>query len=209
MKITVRAMQFAVVLGVLVLSLAEVLARAEAEGHKEPAMSADERAMMEKWNAYMTPGEEHKLLAQKAGSWSMKVTSWMTPGGPPQVSEATSESRMVLGGRYLEDVTTGSFNGMPFEGRGLTGYDNISRKYVSTWVDNMGTGIMTGKGTYDPKTRSFTWRTEGPDVMSGKIKAYRGVDTIIDADSWKSEMFEKGPDGKERKSMEIVYRRRK
>ncbi len=32
--------------------------------------------------------------------------------------------------------------GMPFEGMGIDGYDNLAKQYVSTWVDNMGTGIM-------------------------------------------------------------------
>ena len=30
--------------------------------------------------------------------------------------------------------------GMPFEGIGRTGYDNVTGKYWSTWIDNMSTG---------------------------------------------------------------------
>ena len=134
---------------------------------------------------------------------------WMVPGAPPQVSDGTSEMRMIMGGRFLEDVTTSTYNGMPFEGRGISGYDNLKKKFVYVWIDNTGTGIMVGKGTYDPKTRSFVYFTEGPDLMTGKMKTYRGVETMIDADNWKSEMFEKRPDGKEFKSMEAVYKRKK
>jgi hypothetical protein len=209
MRSTTRAVQLGVAVAVFTLSLASVLARSAAEGQKEPAMSAEEQAMMANWNAYMTPGEEHKLLAQRAGSWSAKVTMWMAPGAPPQVSEGTSEMRMIMGGRYLEDVTTSTFNGMPFEGRGISGYDTLKKKFVFAWIDNMGTGIMVGKGTYNPKTRSFASVSEGPDLMTGKVKTLRGLDTIIDADNWKAEMFDKGPDGKEFKSMEIVYKRKK
>ncbi len=193
----------------LVVSIALVLVPAAAQEKKEPAMTAEEKALMEKWNAYATPGAPQKLLEQRAGSWVAKVTLWTAPGAPPLVSDATSESKMILGGRYVEDVSTGNVNGMPFEGRGICGYDNLSKKYVYAWIDNMGTGIMVGKGTYDPKTRSISYRAEAPDVMTGKMKTVRGVDTFVDADTFKSEMFDKGPDGKEFKAMEIVYKRKK
>jgi hypothetical protein len=204
-----RVRTLAGMLAVLTLAVVPALARANQAEQKGPAMSPEEQAMMEKWNVYMTPGAEHKLLAQKAGSWTARVSMWMSPGAPPQVSDATSESRLIMGDRYLEDVVNGTFNGMPFEGRGVTGFDNLKKKYVYVWVDNMGTGLMTGKGTYNPKRRSFTWLSEAPDLMTGKVKTVRGVDTLIDADNWKSEMYDKGPDGKEFKSMEIVYKRKK
>jgi hypothetical protein len=35
---------------------------------------------------------------------------------------------------------------MPFEGRGTEAYDNITKQYVNTWIDNMGTGIMHSTG---------------------------------------------------------------
>lgn len=208
MKTKSLAAMLALVLAVLALSLAPAFARLGNESEKAPAMSPEEQAMMEKWNAFMTPGPEHKLLAQKEGTWTARITMWMAPGAPPQVSEGVSESRMIMGGRFLEDVTTSTYNGMPFEGRGISGYDNMKKKYFFFWIDNMGTGIMVGKGTYDPKTRSFNSVSEAPDVMTGKTKPVRMVDTMIDADNWKSEMYDKAPDGKEYRSMEILYKRK-
>lgn len=200
----VRAFAVGAIVGAL--SLAPLAAQ---EKKQAPAMSPEEKAMMEKWNAYMTPGEEHKVLAQRAGQWVVKVTMWPAPGAPPQVSEGTSESRMILGGRYLEDVTSGSFNGMPFEGRGVTGYDNLKKKFVYSWIDNMGTGVMAGEGSYDPSARKFTYVSEAPDLIAGKTKKVRGVETLIDADHWQSVMFDRTPDGKEFKAMELSYSRKK
>jgi hypothetical protein len=205
-------MRFRMLGGALVVAIAcltPLPALAAEEAQKPPAMSPEEKAMMEKWSAFAAPGEEHKVLARREGSWTMHVTMWMAPGAPPQVSDGTSEARMILGGRYLEDTTKSTFNGMPFEGRGLTGFDNARKKFVFTWIDNMATGIMTGEGTYNPKTKTYTSVAKSTDPMTGKTKTVRGTDTTIDDDTWKSAMYDKTPDGKEFKTMEIVYKRKK
>ena len=147
-----------------------------------PAMSPEEQAMMQKWQAFMTPGDPHKVLAAKVGSWTNKVTIWMAPGAPPTTTEGTSEFNTIMDGRYLTDMTTGSFQGTPFQGHGLTGYDNMKKKYTSMWIDNMGTGIMTAEGTYDAATKTFTYRGEGPDVMADKYKPVKSVEKITGPD---------------------------
>jgi hypothetical protein len=202
----VRVLVGAVAVTVLCLTLLPAVAAEEAQ--KPPAMSPEQKAMMEKWDAFMKPGEEHRLIARREGSWTMRVTMWMAPGAPPESSEGASEARMIMGGRYLEEVSSGTFNGMPFEGRGITGYDNARKKFVFAWFDNMGTGIMLGEGTYDPKTKTYRSVAKTTDPMTGKTKTVRGTDTMIDADTWKSEMFDKAPDGKEFKTMEIVYKKK-
>jgi hypothetical protein len=209
MDSTIRVRNLASGLVALALCLAIHSSPAAQEGQQPPAMSPEEKVMMEKWTAFMTPGAEHQLLAQRAGSWTMRVTMWAAPGAPPQVSEGTSESRMIMGGRYLEDVSSSTFNGMPFEGRGFSGYDNFRKTYFFTWIDNMGTGVMVGHGTYDSKKKAFASVSEAPDMMTGKVKKVRGVDAMIDSDHWKSEMYDKTADGKEFKMMEIDYKRKK
>ena len=179
------------------------------ESKQPPAMSAEEQAMMQKWMAFATPGEPHKLLAAKEGSWTNKVTMWQKPDGPPTTSEGSSEFKLIMDGRYLQDTTQGSFQGMPFMGNGLTGYDNMKKKYVSTWIDNMGTGIMTAEGTYDAASKSFTYMSEGPDVSSGKYKPVKSVEKMTGPDSWTMEMYGKTPDGKGWwKMMQIDYTRK-
>src|SRR5262245_21579950 len=104
---------------------------------------------MQKWMQYMTPGDMHKMLAKGAGSWKAKTTFWMAPGAEPVVSDATFTGEMILGGRYLMSKYSGNMMGMPFEGIAIEGYDNAGKMFVSTWVDNMGTGIMNMQGKYD------------------------------------------------------------
>ena len=72
-----------------------------------------------------------------------RSSSWMAPGADPMVMDGTSENRWVMGGRYLEQRFNGNFMGMPFEGIGYTGYDNVKKQYWGTWMDNMSTGMMT------------------------------------------------------------------
>lgn len=179
------------------------------EAPQQPPMSPEEQAMMERWTAFMTPGAAHKLLDSRVGTWDFTVKMWMAPGAPPDESKGTSETRWIMGGRYIEDVTLGEFQGQPFEGRGITGYDNLKKKYVSLWFDSMGTGLMTGEGTYDAASKTFHYLSTGSDPMTGTTKTVRLVDKILGPDSFINEMYDTGPDGKEFKSMEITYTRKK
>src|SRR5579872_6588365 len=107
--------------------------------------SDDMKAMV----AYATPGDSHKMLAKFTGNWTATVTMWMQPGAQPVSSTASCTSEMILGGRYLQSKNSGNFMGQPFEGIGLAGYDNAKKAFVSSWIDNMGTGLMTMTGTWD------------------------------------------------------------
>ena len=102
----------------------------------------DTEAMMEVYKKLGTPGAPHKVLARMAGTWNTKMKSWMEPGKPPMESTGTSEQRMILGGRYLQQDFAGDMMGSPFTGIGVTGHDNHTKKYVSTWIDSMGTARL-------------------------------------------------------------------
>jgi hypothetical protein len=116
---------------------------------------------------------------------------------------------MIMGGRYIVDETKGEFGGMMFEGRGLTGYDNGQKKFVTTWIDNMGTGIMTGIGDYNAAKKQFDFDVTFTDPMTSKTVKGRSIDRAIDDDHWVMESYQNGPDGKEFKAMEITYERQK
>jgi hypothetical protein len=124
-------------------------------------LCAQDEASMKAWQNYMTAGDVHKMLATNDGTWNEDITMWMVPGAPPTKSTATAENKMILGGRYQQSTTKGSFNNMPFEGISLLGYDNAKKVFMNSWVDNMGTGILQMRGTWDPagKTINFTSTT--------------------------------------------------
>lgn len=169
------------------------------------AMSEEE--FMAKWTSYATPGEAHKVLAYKTGTWSVKVKCYMSSDAPAMESKGTSDIKWTLGEHYLEENVNGEFGGMPFQGRGILGYDNMKQKYVGTWIDNMGTGVMYSEGTYDPSTKSFHYSYSSPDFVSGQYVASRSIEKKIDNDHWTVQMWGPGRDSKDYLSMELEYTR--
>lgn len=172
--------------------------------------AASEEQMMARWMEFATPGPGHQVLAAKAGNWNLNVRMFQAPGGPATESPGTSSVQWVMDGRYLQDITTGEFNGQAFHGQGLTGYDNLKHKYVTSWVDNMGTGILYGEGDYDSATRTFHYVSQGPDLMfRNAYVATRATERWIDSDHWVMQSFAPDGRGEEYLAMEIVYSRAK
>jgi hypothetical protein len=106
------------------------------------APSAEQQAMMEAYQRAATPGPQHASLAKMAGDFTLTVKSYMEPGAEPEVSAATATRRVILGGRFLEEVVKGTMMGQPFEGQGISGYDNVTGSWWGTWVDTMSTGMI-------------------------------------------------------------------
>jgi hypothetical protein len=193
----------------LAAGVAAVLASAQGAAKKPPAPPVDEQAMMEAWQAAATPGSAHKGLAGMEGTWTAKVRMWMSPTAPPAESDGTAENKMALGGRFLEQRYQGNVMGQPFTGIGYTGYDNIKKKYVSTWIDSMGTTMMVTEGTGDAGGKVITTTGSIPDALTKKTVAIKAVTTIVDADHTTYEMWGPDPSGKVFKTLEIHYVRKK
>lgn len=176
----------------------------------DPKKAADDmqKAQMEAWMKASTPGDAHKKLDGMVGNWNVTVKAWMAPGAPPMESTGTAVNSWVLGGRWMEEKFTGTFMGMPFNGIGYTGYDNIKKQYVGTWMDNMSTAVMvsSGKGS-SGNTYEFTSTMD--DAMTGKPATITEKVVFTDADHHTMEMWAPGPDGRNYKSMEIAYSRKK
>ncbi|MBT0608657.1 DUF1579 domain-containing protein [Aequorivita echinoideorum] len=168
----------------------------------------DSIAMQKAWENYMTPGEPHQWLAKEEGTWNAEMTFWMGPDAPPEKANSTANIKMILGGRYQEAVYTGEMMGMPFEGRSTIGYDNAAKKWTSTWIDNMGTGIMIMNGTSEDGGKTSNFEGTFVDPMTGKEKKMRETYTVVDENTRKMEMFNQAPNGSEYKSMEILLTRK-
>lgn len=192
------------------LALLVVCTGVFAQDQKQPEMSPEQKAMMEAWMKYMTPSEGHKVLNAMVGTFDAKVTNWMAPGAPPAVSTGTEENTWILGGRYIESKFTGSFMGQPYQGIGYTGYDNAKKQYFGTWMDNMGTGMMTSYGGASTDGgKSWMYTSMMTDPMTGKDSSGQTKVTMTDKDHFTMEMWGPGPDGKSFKMMEIAYSRKK
>jgi len=113
---------------------------------------------------------------------------------------------MILGGRYQRSVHTGDMMGMPFEGISTTGYDNGRKVFFSTWIDNMGTGIMYMEGKYDAAKKMLELKGTTTDPVTGKAMPVRQTLRWVDANTQEMEMFNTA-NGKEYKSMVIKLTR--
>jgi hypothetical protein len=174
----------------------------------EPApVVLDSATMMKNWMAYMTPGDVHKMIASWDGTWNGNVTMWQMPGAPPQMSKSTATNKTIMGGRYQVSNHKGNMMGMPFEGMSTLAYDNAKKTFISTWIDNMGTGMMMMEGTWDDasKTINLTGKAVDPSAGTGKEMTVRETFKIMDDKNQLMEMYGPGPDGKEFKMMEIKF----
>jgi hypothetical protein len=162
----------------------------------------DSAAMMKAWQDYATPGQPHQMLAASDGKWKTESTMWMEPGKPPTTGTGEAVNKMIMGGRYQRMTYRGDMMGMPFEGEGITGYDNSKKVFVNTWIDNMGTGVMQMEGPWDEATKSMTLTGSCKDPITGKQTTMREVYKIIDDKHHQMEMFST-VDGKETKTMEM------
>jgi hypothetical protein len=184
---------------IALICLCLVLAASFAMAKEKKAKEMDQQAMMEEFKRLGTPGEPHKLLASLAGSWSTKTKEWMEPGKPAMESTGSAEMKMLLDGRFLQQELTGDMMGQPYSGVGLLGYDNLRKRYVTTWIDSMGTGSADGK----------TITLKGRHAMpGGGHMTHRAVWKIVDGNTQTFDMYGAHGHGKETKMMEITYTRK-
>ena len=178
----------------------------------------DPNEMMKQMMELAKLNENHKLLADLAGSWNYTVTMWMNPdpNAKPETSKGTAVRKSIMDGRYfVVDVTgkmempgpDGKKKEMTFKGTAIEGYDNVKKKFIATWADNMGTGVMMSEGTYDPATKTFTYTGEY-EALPGMKQKIRETVKITDKDHHLFEWYE-DRGGKEAKTMEIAYTRAK
>jgi hypothetical protein len=151
-----------------------------------------------------TPGKMHEHLRKDVGAWEGKSTTQM-PGAEPQTSDCTMIVKPLMDGRYTQVEMKGDMPGMgPYEGIGIYGYDNVSKKFVSSWIDNHGTGVMQCTGELSADGKVMTWSCAFNCPITKKEQVMREVETVTGPNTKRFEMF--GPDpktGKEQKMMTI------
>lgn len=171
----------------------------------------DSAKMMEACTAFATTGPMHELLAKEGGNWTDDVSIWMAPNTPPSKMAATSSVSMILGGHYQQVKYSGSMEGMQFEGLSTTAYDNARKKFINTWMDNFGTGMIYLEGDYDKATKTIHYKGTQTDPVTAKQVSIR-QDLTINGDGTET-MTMYGPpmgtNGAEFKMMEVVSKRTK
>jgi hypothetical protein len=196
------------VIALAMLASIAAMAADEKKPAAPPTMTPAQQQQAQDAMKLMMPGEHHAHMKKLVGEFDYAITMYM-PGGAPQQFTGHRSAKMIMGDRYLDESYTGTFMGMPFEGHGTMAYDNVQKKYLSTWIDNMGTSIMFGSGLCANNGTVWNMSADMSDPMTGKMTPTRSVTTLVDADHMTMVMYGPGPDGKEMKTMEIAATRTK
>ena len=211
-----------IVFGLGVIALSALVSTQAISGDKpgQGKYSPEDMAkMMQEWMALAAPGEHHKLLEPFVGQWNtVTKTWWGGPGSDAVQTNGTTEVKWILGGRYLMDETksefmmptpTGEMKSTPYHGVGFTGYDNFRNMYVGVWMDDMGTQMLTMKGTAVPSGKVFTFYGEMDEPAMNMVgRTVKYVTRIINNDKHVFEIYDL-PAGDDYKVMEITYTRRR
>ena len=193
---------FSTAVAAVLLFAAAALAPATAQ--EPPQMTPEQMAEMETYMKAGTPGAPHHALASTAGDYDLVIKSWHEPGAPAAEETGTATRKMALDGRVLIEEISSSMMGMPFTGQGMTGYDNVTGKYWSTWTDSMSTGVMVSEGACDAE-RACKFTGSYNDPITKGPKTMRMISRWTSPTTEVFEMYGSGDDGKELKMMEITY----
>ncbi len=149
----------------------------------------------------------HKWFKDLEGNWKGTASTWFEPGKLADESPVEGTIRSVLGGRFIVHEYNGSIDGKPLEGIAIYGYDCMTGRYQSAWIDSfhMGTAIMLSESKMG---------SSKVDLMG----YYNINEAGTDPWGWRSEItysenklvltaYNVTPDGEESKATEIVYER--
>lgn len=163
---------------------------------------------MAEWMEINGPNENHERLHFMVGEWEADMRYTMGKGMPAEPGEFTSKIKVVMDGRFVEEHVHSHTPAGEFRGRGVIGYDNHAEKYVAVWFDNAGTTIHTSKGEWDESSKTFTFHSNSPDLMTGEVKKVRSEMKKISADRFTVEEWVYEEDGSHWQRFQAEYKRK-
>ncbi len=134
----------------------------------------DTDAMMKIWEQMNAPGKNHEALARFVGTWKADCTFWIMPDAEPLTGTGTLTSEAIYDGRFVRSAFegTGLDQDKPLLGTSILGYNTITKKFETFWIDSSTTGMMlaTGDASADGKAMTFTHTFDDP-LTGGKATA--------------------------------------
>lgn len=193
-------------------------AGSEHVGHASPAPAKHAEAPATVSAAAKQSGH-HDAFAYFAGDWKAESRMYMAgPDADPVVSQGEAKGQVTFNGRFVEwdysgtismPSEDGTMTPIPFQGRQVIGFDRNRNTYVSTWLDNFGTGIHVMRGSRvstSPLTIHFYGEMD--DTMQGVVgRMVRHEIRVIDANRFVTSMVDFYGSGSGNRMMEIEYTR--
>lgn len=135
------------------------------------------------------------------GTWDAEVSMM------GQTWNGVETCRVECGGRWLTSNFEGEFMGMPFQGKGLTGFDEARASFAGVWVDSTGGPMTTyADGRFSKDGKVFTAQADGLG-RDGKPERCEHVTTFVDARTRTFEIV-RVDGGKREPQMSIRYTKR-
>jgi hypothetical protein len=170
----------------------------------------DSATQAKAWQMFMTPGAMHKWMASFEGKWDAVMVSYQGPDAPPTPeSKLKVTCKMIYNGLYQETVYDGEVMGMKFEGKATLAYDNARKKFINTWIDNMGSGLLVMEGDWDEAAKTLRVVGQSTDPVSGNQMKFTQLTKVIDDKHQQIEMYGSlRPGGGEFKMIQIKLEKR-
>src|SRR5688500_3778475 len=66
-------------------------------------VSAAEKAAMDVWMKYASPGDKHQMFKRLDGNWTAAGKFWMGASAPPTTATFKTENHVLMDGRYMTE----------------------------------------------------------------------------------------------------------
>jgi len=168
--------------------------------------------MMAEYQKFAEPGEHHAHLKQLEGNWKLTGKSRQDPKAPWMEWKATSEVKGILEGRFHIEHVKGEANEMmpkAYEGYGIRGYDNYTKKYISVWMDNYGSSMMKETGSCAKNGKELNYEGEWSDPVLMRSRQTLSTVTFESPNKYVWSTQEMDDYGNWYENMHIVYERSK
>jgi hypothetical protein len=175
---------------------------------QEQTLSEEDRQALELLEKYAAPGENHRYLDYFVGHWQSVVKMYGEPGQESISQEQQISVKWILGGRYLKAHLRGDIMGKPYEVYVFTGYDNYRQRFFAIQLSTLDTGYFITSGSLD-QAKKIRTETGVMEDVGGKKTPIKAVTTLLSPDKYMYEFYTVGAEGKETRTMEITYFRKK
>jgi hypothetical protein len=156
--------------------------------------------------ALMGPAPQHELLKKLDGKWDIKfkLNFDVTAEGT-----GSAESKMILGGRFLQWEQRSEAMGMKFGAMNILGFDRRINKYTIYGIDELGTYAVTGEGDYDAgkKILTLSGKTLDPSGKSGAQQEYKFIYDFSTENTVVMQVIFKMADGSEKAIVEASMKK--
>lgn len=154
------------------------------------------------------PSIAHENYEPIIGTWK---SHWKLLDGDGNVTReinGTATNEWIIGGRWVQSTFTTDLDlgGEAFHGVGMFGHDNTTGEYHNVWFESNRTAVQYDTGTYDARTRTFTFEGEQPGGNGERFLA-RTTMRIDSIDKHTIELYVVRAEDDVRKVLEMVMTR--